>query len=184
MKPSTYRQKEMDIYHPPGSNCLVFSVFYATAPRCCRLVGSLANSWRTATCTVDFQGSTRRLLEKMKFPPVPGSSCNQRAKSRRHQPEKGKFLSAPFVAFQGAALRVPPDPYRQQMTIVAINNFAAAVVAAMVALLASNSLPRRPCPGFNLREWAAIEGCTIQHKEIPNQSAHVDFSRSVPAFQL
>ena len=45
---------------------------------------------------------------------------------------KGKFPPAPFVAFQGVALRVRPTPYRPQVTVAVINHIAVAMVAAKV----------------------------------------------------
>ena len=71
--------------------------------------------------------------DNMKLPPVPGSSYNQRAKSRRHWLEKGKFLPAPFVTSQDAAIRVVrPTPYRPQVTVATINYIAAAAVYTVV----------------------------------------------------
>ena len=48
---------------------------------------------------------------------------------------------------------------------------------------ASISQPRRSFLAFTPRGCGAIEGCTIQCKESPNRSPHVDI-RYVPAFQL
>ena len=120
----------------------------------------------------------------MKFLSVPESSCNQRAKSHQHRLEKGKYPPAPFVAFQGAALRVRPIPYWPQVTVAAINHIAATVVAVKIEIPASNYIPLFSCPEYILREWAAVEGCTTQYEKVPNQSPHVDVSRSIHAFQL
>ena len=120
------------------------------------------------------------LLDRIKFPPVSGSQCE---KTHQHRLEKGKFPSAPFVAFQNAALRVRPTPYRPQVTVAVINHIAAAV-AAKVELPASDSLPRFSCPEYILREWTAVEDCIIQYEKVPNQSPHVDVSGYVDVFQL
>ena len=46
-------ENNVPIHNPPGSSCLFFSVLHATATRCCRFFGSLANSWRAVTsCAV------------------------------------------------------------------------------------------------------------------------------------
>ena len=136
-----FRQKRID-YPLPAWVKLLFCPFQ-TVPRCCRPLGSFANSWRAATFTVVFvSGFTPTFGWKYKVPFCFEILMQPTYKKPSTSAWIGKVFSCSVCCMSGFGTPGLSNPY-PQVTVTAINHIAAVVVAAKVEVLASNALPRR-----------------------------------------